>query len=94
MSTPLRVVTSPPAPAAAQTPSLSARIRDLQAEATSLAREHIDALAASLLAASRIADDIARGGDAYPPGVRDLARRLSEDNAARALTLEAIAARG
>lgn len=90
MSTPLRVVTNNPP--AAQAP-LSDRIRALQAEARGLAREHIEVLAASLLATQRLADDIAHGGDAYPPGVREIARRLSEDSAAKALTLEAISAR-
>ncbi len=89
MSTPLRVVTNQSAPAV----SLGDRVRALQAEARGLAREHIEALAASLLATQRLADDIAAGGEAYPPGVRDIARRLSEDSAAKALTLEALSAR-
>ncbi len=88
MSTPLRVVTNRP-PAA----SLADRIRALQAEARGLAREQVEALAASLLATQRLADEIAAGGEAYPPGVREIARRLSEDSAAKALTLEALSAR-
>ena len=96
MSTPLRVVTNH-LPAVADTAEasggLAARIQQLQAEARGLARAHIDALTASLAEAGRIADEIARGGEAYPPGVRDLARRLCEDNFARAQTLEAISAR-
>lgn len=88
MATPLRVV---PTPTPAET--IAERVLRLQAEAKALAREHVDALVASLAASQAIAEEIAAGGEAYPPGVRDLARRLAEDNAARAQTLEAIAAR-
>ena len=41
----------------------------------------------------KMATEIAEGGDAYPPGVRDLCRRLAEDCETRAQTLEAISAR-
>ena len=37
--------------------------------------------------------EIAGGGDAYPVGVRDLARRMAEDCEMKVQTLEAIAAR-
>lgn len=100
MSTPLRVVTTETAANAAglaapslTTPSLAERVRQLQAEARSLARDHTDALHDSLLAVSHLASEVAEGGDAYPPGVRELARRMAEENAARAATLEAILGR-
>lgn len=95
MSTPLRVVTTRPLSEAAPIApaNLSGRIQGLQAEAKRLAREHIAALAASLAQTHQLADEIAQGGDAYPPGVRDIARRLCEENAARAMTIEAITAR-
>lgn len=107
MSTPLRVVTTEtdlnrtnPSLAApsSNTPSLGApsladRVRQLQAEARSLARDHTDALHDSLLAVSHLAAEVAEGGEAYPPGVRELARRMVEENAARAATLEAILGR-
>ena len=97
MSAPFRVVAARPlietAPSAPVAVSLSERIRELQAEAKGLAREHIGALEASLLETQRLAEEIARGGDIYPPGVRDLAQRLGEDSAAKALTIEAIMAR-
>lgn len=73
--------------------SLTERVQQLQAEAKRLAGEHVDALRASLLQTQRIAEEIAQGGEAYPAGVRDIARRLGEDNAARALTIEGIMAR-
>ncbi len=97
MSTPLRVVTTDAAPMAANPAlagaNLAERVRQLQAEARSLARDHTDALHDSLLAVSHLAAEVADGGEAYPPGVRELARRLVEENAARAATLEAILGR-
>jgi len=95
MSTPLRVVTTDAVPMAANAalPSLAERVRQLQAEARGLARQHTDALHDGLLAVSHLAAEVADGGDAYPPGVRELARRMVEENAARAATLEAILGR-
>jgi hypothetical protein len=75
------------------TASLGERVQRLQAEARGLAREHIDVLRASLLETQALADEIALGGDVYPPGAREIAGRLREDSAAKALTLEAIMAR-
>lgn len=66
------------------------RVRRLQAEAEQLAREHIGAFAASLQQTQRMAEEIALGGEAYPPGVREIARRLVEENQARVQALEAI----
>lgn len=94
MTTPLRIVSPETAEITAQpATSLSARILQLQAEARKLAGDHVETLRASLLQTQRIADEIAEGGEAYPPGVRDLARRMSEDSASRALTLETIMGR-
>lgn len=89
----LRVVTPHQPEDEPRASGLSERIRELQAEARALARIHAEALVASLEETRRLADEIARGGEAYPPGVRDLARRLSDDSAANALTITAIAAR-
>jgi hypothetical protein len=41
----------------------------------------------------QFAAEIADGGDAYPAGIRDLARRLVEDLDARVQSVEAISAR-
>ncbi|MFN3524276.1 MAG: hypothetical protein ACK4YQ_18675 [Phenylobacterium sp.] len=87
MSAPLRVVAARPAAAKAD---LAERVRLLQAEARQLAGEHVDELLASLAQAQRLAEQIALGGEAYPAGVRDIARRLAEDSAARVRTLEAL----
>ncbi len=103
MSTPLRIVTTDPAPQSsapqssgqnlASGQSLADRVFQLQAEARRLAREHIAGLEASLLQTQGLADEIAQGGDAYPPGVRDIARRLSQDSVAKALMIDAIMGR-
>ncbi len=94
MSASLRVITpSRPADSTAASPSLSERVNQLQAEARLLAGEHIDVLQNNLLQIQLIAEEIANGGEAYPPGVRDVARRLGEDTAAKALTIEGIMAR-
>ena len=78
-------------PAKAET--VAERVRRLQAEAKELARDHIRALSEAMLTVEQMAAEIAEGGDAYPPGVRDLARRFVEDIDARVQTLEAITAR-
>ena len=72
---------------------LSERIRRLQAEAKSLAREHIQALSLALIEVERLSAEISDGGEAYPAGVRDLARRMAEDCEAKVQTLEAISSR-
>jgi len=73
--------------------SAAERIKRLQLEARLLAREQIDELAKALLAVSRLAEQIAQGGDAYPVGARELCRSLIEDLQARSMTLTAIADR-
>ena len=73
--------------------TVAQRVRRLQAEAKQLAKDHIHALTAAISEVERMAAEIAEGGDAYPAGVRDLARRFAEDAEARVQTLEAITAR-
>ena len=73
--------------------ALSARIRALQAEARGLAREHIGALEMAMGEVERLACEIADGGDAYPAGVRDIARRIAEDCGLKVATIEAITER-
>lgn len=82
----LKVVTS-------KTESVAERVRRLQAEAKQLAKDHIKSLTAAMVEVEHLAAEIAEGGDAYAPGVRDVARRLVEDMEARVQTLEAIVAR-
>jgi ubiquinone biosynthesis protein UbiJ len=73
--------------------TVAERVRRLQAEARQLAKDHVRALSEAIADVERMAAEIAEGGDAYPPGVRDLARRFVEDCEARVQTLEAISAR-
>lgn len=79
--------------AALPTDSVAQRIRRLQTEARGLARQQVQALEQALAQVERMSADIADGGEAYPPGVREIARRLAEDCAVRAQAIEAIAAR-
>lgn len=66
------------------------RAQRLMAEAREAAGEQVQALEASLQAVAELAAEIASGGDAYPAGVRELARRLIEETQGRTQTLEAI----
>ncbi len=73
--------------------TVAERVRRLQAEAKQLAKDHVHALTAAIMDAEQIAAEIAEGGEAYPAGIRDLARRFVEDSEARVQTLEALVAR-
>lgn len=77
----------------ARTPSVADRVRRLQAEARKLAHDHVLSLTAAMTEANRLATEIADGGEAYPAGVRDLARRFAEDCESRVQSIEAINAR-
>ena len=55
--------------------------------------EQVEALERVLLEASRMAKEIADGGDAYPVGAREIASRLHSDLPAKAETLKAIVGR-
>lgn len=81
-------------PSPAEPGSPAERVRRLQAEVRALAREHIDLLVSTLGEAGRIAGEIADGGEAYPVGVRELSRRLTEDVAKQSAALTAIIGRG
>lgn len=74
----------------AQAEPVAARVRRLQEEARGHAREHVTALVTALLQVEQLSVEIASGGDAYPAGIRDIARILAEDMARRSLTIAAI----
>jgi len=78
---------------APNTESVSERVRRLQAEARQLAKDHVKSLSAAMVDLEQLAAEIAEGGDAYAPGIREVARQLVEDLDSRVQTLEAIAAR-
>lgn len=73
--------------------SASDRIRRLQSEARALARDQVETLGATLAQAAQLARDVSNGGDAYPVGARELARRLADYAAGQAQTLTCIAER-
>jgi hypothetical protein len=76
-----------------KTETVAERVRRLQQEARLLAKDHIRSLSVQMMAVEQIAAEISEGGEAYPPGVRELASRLVEDIDARVQTLEAIVSR-
>jgi hypothetical protein len=73
--------------------SVADRVKRLQAEAHMLAREEVEALEGLLKTAALKATEIAKGGEAYPAGVRELAERLADDIDGRVQTLQAIVER-
>ena len=70
--------------------SPSSRAKRLMAEARSAAIEHVSALEQAMEAVASLSQDVSEGGDAYPVGVRELARQLSEETYSRLQTLNAI----
>jgi hypothetical protein len=71
-----------------ETPAV--RIRRLQAEAQALAREEVASLERRIAELAQMAKQLAEGGDAYPVGAREVARRLAEDLPRQAGVLEAL----
>jgi hypothetical protein len=66
------------------------RIRRLQWEAKVLAADHASAFGSELREFAARAREIADGGNAYPPGVRELATRIAVDLEITAKSLGAI----
>jgi hypothetical protein len=84
-------VEAEPVPAAAAPPeTTAARIRRLQAEAQSLARDEVAALERKIVELAQAARMVAEGGDAYHIGAREVARRLAEELPRQAGVLEAL----
>lgn len=77
----------------AATPSLAERIERLQTQARNLARDHIAALENAVAEVERLSGEIADGGEAYPVGVREIARRLAAECEASGNTIKALAGR-
>lgn len=71
----------------------SERIRRLQAEARLLAREQIESLNDAIKTLALQAEDIAKGGDAYPAGIRELSSRLAEELYGKRETLQSLLGR-
>lgn len=75
-------------------PSVAEQIKRLQTQARGLAREHIVALETALAEVEQLAADIATGGESYPVGVREVARRLADECETSGANLKLLAARG
>jgi hypothetical protein len=73
--------------------SIADRVRFLQAEARAIASDHIAAFEQALEEAVALAKEIQSGGDAYPVGAREIARRLGPDLAYARLNLQALRVR-
>ena len=69
------------------------KVRRLQDEAAALAREQVASLERALGEVTRLSQEISEGGEAYPVGAREIARRLAEDADASARTLDIILSR-
>lgn len=69
------------------------RVQRLQREAHLLAREQVEAFERQLADLVASATEIAGGGEAYPAGVRDLARTLAEDLTHKGQTMTALVER-
>jgi len=91
--TPAFTVVSNLADATGSVESVAQKVRRLQIEAASLAREQVLTLEHALAEVTRLSVEIADGGAAYPVGAREIARRLAEDAEAAAKNLELILAR-
>ena len=75
----IAVPTSSPSAPTHNAADISHRIRLLQQEARSLAREEIDQLAGDMAIIAERAGEVAATGEAFPPGIRELATRIEED---------------
>ena len=76
-----------------KTETVGQRVQRLQAEARQLAKDHVKSLTGAMTELEQLASEIADGGDAYAPGIRDICRRMAEDIESRVPTLDAISAR-
>jgi hypothetical protein len=93
MSPSLSVVADNDLKSSPKSETVAERVRRLQTEAKHLAKDHVRSLSAQMVAIEQMAAEIAEGGEAYPPGIRELASRLVEDLESRVQTLEAIVSR-
>ncbi len=73
--------------------TVAQRVQRLQAEAHMLALEEVQQFEVCLKAAIAKAQEIAKGGDAYPAGIRDVADRIADELDNRSQTLHALVER-
>ncbi len=79
-----------PTPVEAPTETAAQRIKRLQAEAQALAREEVAGFERRIAELAAVARQISEGGDAYPVGAREVARRLAEDLPRQGGVIEAL----
>lgn len=70
--------------------SVAERVRKLQNEARALAMGQVTEMQDQMRTLAALAEEVADGGDAYPVGAREIARRMSEELGAKVQTLQAI----
>lgn len=73
--------------------TISSRIKSLQEQAKSLAKEHIRDFVTLIEELEAMATDISDGGDAYPAGIRDIARQMAERAEGDRKNIESLSAR-
>ena len=79
-------------PTAAAVEPAHARARRLMAEAKEAADEQVLLLERALAVVAELSADVAEGGEVYPPGVRDISKKLAADAVWCAQTLGQIMA--
>ncbi len=75
------------------TAPLAERVQALQAQARELAAEHVAHFLAQLDEVAALAAEIATGGEAYSPGVKETARQVADQAPQAALNIRAIVGR-
>jgi hypothetical protein len=74
--------------------NLAQRMEQLRLDAARIASDHVGAMMEALEEAAELAEQVAAGGEPYPVGVREIARRTHQELAPVLLTLRSIKERG
>jgi hypothetical protein len=80
-------------PGGAKPETVAQHVARLQREARQLAGQHVAELIADTAALAERWAEVSTGGEAFHPGIREAAGRLSDDLVARAATFNAINSR-
>jgi hypothetical protein len=78
------------APVETASETLAQRMERLRSDASAVAQEHIGLFIEALAKANEFAEQVANGGEAYPIGVREIARRTHKELAPTVLSLQAV----
>jgi hypothetical protein len=74
--------------------SVADKIRRLQEEAQTFARDHAQTVVDKLVELEALAEEVVAGGDAYPVGIREAMRKLGPELMQARLNVGSILARG